>query len=232
MNFDETKTHYEMAGKGPNPHTIVRHLWTEEDFQNREDETVLDIFDFPFSHEKTFCDYGCGVGYTIKIAAPKCKKYYGVDISQSLLKIAARSHVFWNVELLVSDGKSVPLPDNSVDILCSEQVMQHILEDKFLGREIVTELSKEFYRVSTEDASFCIQFPKKSAYDHGVEKSFLKKLFKDCKIVEIDNWYYHVIKNVVKNNKPMWLNNGDFKERDLKYFGDKYVDYSKKQFDI
>lgn len=226
MDFEQTKTHYEIAGQGANPYTIVRHLWTDKDFKNRTDETVLDLFDFPFSSEKTFCDYGCGLGYTCKIAAPLSKKYFGIDISQSLLKHAAKNNAYnGKVEWLVSDGKAIPLPDNSVDILISEQVVQHILEDNFKGKEIFEGLVKEFYRISTDNAAFCIQVPKVGAYVHGVSKKYLSKLFKDCSIVEIDNWYFHVIKNVQRNNTEMWLNVGKFRERDIELFGSKYVDF-------
>jgi len=56
-------------------------------------------------------------------AAKQVKKVYALDVSDV---ITQHKQFPENVELILSDGVSVPLPENSVDIAYSNQLMEHL----------------------------------------------------------------------------------------------------------
>jgi SAM-dependent methyltransferase len=58
--------------------------------------------------------------------AKHVKKVYALDVSNEITKNLAMPD---NFELIISDGCSVPLPDNSVDIAYSHQLMEHLHPD-------------------------------------------------------------------------------------------------------
>jgi ubiquinone/menaquinone biosynthesis C-methylase UbiE len=108
---------------------ITRHDWRAEDFVSRRDETVVNLFDFKLSKEDVFVDLGFGIGHTIKLVAPYVKEYIGIDPAQNQIETAkSLFHDYNNVNFVLNDGESIPLEDNSVDVLISEQVLQHVLE--------------------------------------------------------------------------------------------------------
>lgn len=58
--------------------------------------------------------------------AQHVNKVYAVDVSN---EVTRRSELPTNFELLISDGCSVPVPENSVDIAFSHQLMEHLHPD-------------------------------------------------------------------------------------------------------
>lgn len=58
--------------------------------------------------------------------AKHVKKVYALDVSNEITKNLAMPA---NFELIISDGCSVPLPDNSVDVAYSHQLMEHLHPD-------------------------------------------------------------------------------------------------------
>jgi SAM-dependent methyltransferase len=58
--------------------------------------------------------------------AKHVKKVYALDVSNEITKNLTMPA---NFELIISDGCSVPLPDNSVDVAYSHQLMEHLHPD-------------------------------------------------------------------------------------------------------
>ena len=67
----------------------------------------------------------------------------------------------------------------------------------------------------------CIQVPKYPSYGHGLELDEILDFFKgkNVTVAEIDHWYYHLIRGIKRNSTPMWLNQGEFRKRDIEKFG-------------
>jgi SAM-dependent methyltransferase len=58
--------------------------------------------------------------------APGIRQVYGLDVSQ---KITEQLSLPSNFKLILSDGSSVPLPPESVDVAYSNQLMEHLHPD-------------------------------------------------------------------------------------------------------
>src|SRR5688572_4121863 len=74
----------------------------------------------------TYLELGPGdCSLAIKVAS-RVRKVYAVDVSDQITKAIELPH---NLELIISDGSSVPVPDNSIDIAYSDQLMEHLHPD-------------------------------------------------------------------------------------------------------
>lgn len=92
---------------------------------------------------ESILDFGCGTGRLTEFMAKDFKKVIGVDISGTMI-IQGRQRLknLKNVELLEIDGQHIPLPGDSIDIVLSYLVFQHIKT-----REMVEGAFAEIYRV-------------------------------------------------------------------------------------
>lgn len=91
----------------------------------------------------TILDIGCGIGRMVKYMARYFKKVIGIDISGEMIRQGREKlKRLDNVELIETDGETIPLPDDSVDFVFSYLVFQHMK-----SREMVEKNFKETYRV-------------------------------------------------------------------------------------
>jgi ubiquinone/menaquinone biosynthesis C-methylase UbiE len=106
----------------------------EEDYK----KLVIDdeIITAHFAHKEncTALEIGCGAGRLLRPMAKDFGRVIGIDVSEEMIK-HARDRV--DAELIVTDGASIPLEDNSVDFVFSYLVFQHIksyvtVEDNFM----------------------------------------------------------------------------------------------------
>jgi ubiquinone/menaquinone biosynthesis C-methylase UbiE len=79
--------------------------------------------------ESVVLDYGCGPGFAAAAVSKQARTVYGADIAPSILSCAALLNGRPNVEYLpVVDGKVQGLDDQSVDLVYSFAVLQHLTE--------------------------------------------------------------------------------------------------------
>jgi ubiquinone/menaquinone biosynthesis C-methylase UbiE len=85
-----------------------------------------------------FADLGCGEGYLSLFLAQRAGWSIGLDFTASSLQVlkAQPEHNGRQLQLLVASGDSVPLPDTSVDKLLCNHVLEHVLDDDAVMREI------------------------------------------------------------------------------------------------
>ena len=84
------------------------------------------------SRDTIFADLGCGSGYFTIPASLIVKKVYAIDVQEEMLDIVRkkiRVEKLTNIEILLSNESSIPLPDNSVDVLFMANVF-HELDDR------------------------------------------------------------------------------------------------------
>lgn len=77
----------------------------------------------------TFLEVGAGDCALSTRVAATAGQVYAVDISDQ-----ARSALPANVDLVISDGRSVPVPAGSVDLAFSDQLMEHLHPDDALDQ--------------------------------------------------------------------------------------------------
>jgi SAM-dependent methyltransferase len=71
-------------------------------------------------------DIACGSGYGTQVLATEAQHVYGVDVSADAVAYARAHFDAPNVEFLVGDAVSIPLPDDSVDVVVTFETIEHI----------------------------------------------------------------------------------------------------------
>lgn len=76
--------------------------------------------------ESTFLEIGagdCALSYAV---APHVRQVYALEVSEEIVRSEDAPP---NVELVISDGTSIPVPEGSIDLAYSNQVMEHLHPD-------------------------------------------------------------------------------------------------------
>ena len=113
--------------------------------------------------ELSFLELGAGDCRLSFEVAKHVKIVYAVDVSSEITK---NSRCPKNFSLILSDGCSVPLPDNSVDIVYSNQVIEH------LHPEDVLEQTQHVYRVLKTGGRYICVTPNSLSGPHDVSRDF------------------------------------------------------------
>lgn len=82
--------------------------------------------------EMVLADLGCGTGFFTIPASLRVKKVYALDVQREMLDILQdkiKKQKLANIETILSEESSIPLPDSSVDVLLMANVF-HELEDR------------------------------------------------------------------------------------------------------
>ena len=135
-------------------------LWNVQTQNDRKWSQILSL------ENKVVLDVGCGDGRFCHDAVHrfKAKKAYGLDIATVALEITEK-YKTEKMEFFDSDASEIPLPDNSVDILTSFQVMEHFPQAK------IDQIFQEFYRVTRQGWIFAISHQDNKRI-HDCDKAF------------------------------------------------------------
>ncbi|MFZ3382650.1 MAG: class I SAM-dependent methyltransferase [Candidatus Methanoperedens sp.] len=121
------------------------------------------IFDkLGLTGEMVLADLGCGTGFFSIPASKRVKKVFALDIQQEMLDLVlekTKKEKITNIEILLSEESSIPLPGNYVDVLLIVNVF-HELQDKL-------SILKEVKRVLTKKGRLIIIDWKKIEMDAG-----------------------------------------------------------------
>jgi ubiquinone/menaquinone biosynthesis C-methylase UbiE len=98
-------------------------------------------------------EIGCGAGRLTRSIGSDFSTVYGVDVAEGMISYA-RQHVGGNVKLYVTDGVTLPIPDQSVKAVFSFIVFLH-----FDNHEHAEAYFREIARVLKPDGSIMIQLP-------------------------------------------------------------------------
>lgn len=135
----------------------------------------------------TFLEVGpgdCSLSFEV---AKFVKQVYAVDVSDEISKSLAQPP---NFKLILSDGTSVPLPPNSVDIAYSHQLMEHLHQD-----DAFEQLQNIYSALSPGGSYFCLT-PNRLNGPHDVSKHFEKAAtgfhMKEYTTSELSKLFYKV----------------------------------------
>lgn len=115
------------------------------------DDLIAQMLD---AREMTVLEIGCGIGRLSEFLSPLVNKLYAVDISEEMIsKAKARLSNLNNIQFIATDGKSFPIQDQSIDVVFSFIVFQHMP-----SIEVIKENLREISRVLNPGGLAKIQF--------------------------------------------------------------------------
>ena len=88
---------------------------------------------------QSLLDVGCGNGANTALFTKAVPKVAGVDVEPERLSTArefARTHGLDNVEYVISDGRTIPYPDDSFDYVTCFDVLEHVDDEQGTLSEI------------------------------------------------------------------------------------------------
>lgn len=112
---------------------------------------------------EVYLEIGCGDGDIAAAVAKRVKKVYALDVSSVITSRNAENE---NIELVITDGVSIPVPPNSVDFAYSNQLMEHLHPD-----DALEQLRNVFAALAPGGTYFCIT-PNRLSGPHDVSRQF------------------------------------------------------------
>ncbi|MBN1913037.1 MAG: class I SAM-dependent methyltransferase [Candidatus Omnitrophica bacterium] len=182
------------------PERIVPHQTTGGPLASH-----LKRYDFAshFTKDRIVLDVACGMGYGTFFLSDFARTVDGVDISSESIAYAKSHYKKSNIEFYVMDACKLKFPDQSYDIVCSFETLEHL--------DYPEEFLKEVKRVIKKTGVFIVSTPhaRKTTYKpsnpfHKFElsytdfESFLKKYFARVEIFgerrKQSNFHYYLQK--------------------------------------
>jgi SAM-dependent methyltransferase len=97
----------------------------------------------PLVEGKSVLDLGCGEGYGVDLLATRAEEAVGVDLAPEALYHARRTYRRGNLRFLYMDINQLGLEDDSFDVVCSLQVIEHLHDTHPFMQEIMRVLKPE-----------------------------------------------------------------------------------------
>jgi ubiquinone/menaquinone biosynthesis C-methylase UbiE len=130
--------------------------WTDEDFYEtgRSDwRELLERWEKYGLRKESCLEIGCGAGRLTRHIGQDFRTVYGVDVAEGMIAYA-REHVGNNVHLRVTDGVTLPVPNESITAVFSVIVFLH-----FDRSEHAAAYFREVARVLQPGGTIMIQLP-------------------------------------------------------------------------
>lgn len=90
----------------------------------------------PFCAGKDVLDAGCGVGYGTAHLAEAARRVVGVDVAADAIAYARAHYAAPNVDFVQADVLSLPFEDESFDVVCSFETIEHVRDAEALVAEL------------------------------------------------------------------------------------------------
>jgi SAM-dependent methyltransferase len=113
--------------------------------------------------DATFLEIGPGDCALSIAAARRVRKVFAVDVSR---EIGAGVQLLKNLELAISDGCSIPVPEGSIDVAYSDQLMEHLHPD-----DAAEQLTNIYSALAPGGVYVCIT-PNRWSGPHDVSRYF------------------------------------------------------------
>jgi SAM-dependent methyltransferase len=95
--------------------------------------------------------------------ATKVRKVYALEVSEEITRGVSPTSAF---EVIYSDGCSIPLPDRTIEVAYSNQVMEHVHPDD------AVEQLQNIYKVLTPGGVYICITPNRLAGPHDISQHF------------------------------------------------------------
>lgn len=143
---------------------------------------------------KVVLDIASGSGYGTEILSRHAKSIIGVDVSQGAIDFAKKEYSGKNITYKKSDGKTIPLPDNTFDVVVSFETIEHLEDYKFFMQEIK--------RVLKDDGLFILSTPNELEFAEG--NHFHLHEFEQDELIGLAKEYYTDVKPFFQST---WIGN-------------------------
>lgn len=110
-----------------------------------------------------FLEVGCGNCQLSFAISKQVKQVFAVDVSEEITKGLDFPD---NVELIISDGCNIPIPENSIDVAYSHQLMEHLHPDDAI------EQLQNIYNVLQQGGAYICVTPNRLCGPHDISKYF------------------------------------------------------------
>lgn len=115
-------------------------------------------------------DYGCGYGYSTTDLAKFARKVYGIESNNHVIEQAKHIHSkYKNVTFCKSIGFNIPIPDESVDVVYSNDFIEHLHPD-----DLITHL-KEILRILSPKGCYICITPNRKYGPFDITEAFLPR---------------------------------------------------------
>ena len=155
---------------------------------------------FPNKNKITILEIGCGAGRLLKPMSRDFEKVIGVDISELMIfQIKQRIKNLNNIIAIVTDGQSIPLLYNSVDLVFSYTVFQHIKNYTTIENNF-----KNIYKILKPSCIFkvllgCVKYKNMDSWWSGI--CFTEEMIDD--LINISG--YKLLKREYTLDNRVWL---------------------------
>ncbi|PIN86225.1 hypothetical protein COV19_05445 [Candidatus Woesearchaeota archaeon CG10_big_fil_rev_8_21_14_0_10_44_13] len=156
-----------------------KDYFLERAYPNMEDRTtflehiVRYRFALDFVKGKVVLDDACGTGYGTAILSKKAKKAIGIDASDKAIKLSKKGFHGNNLGFEQMDSTKLRFKDNSFDVVCSFETIEHIKNQELFLKEAARVLKKDgILIISTPNKEFFKKINSKPNPFHKKELSF------------------------------------------------------------
>jgi SAM-dependent methyltransferase len=111
----------------------------------------------------TFLEVGAGDCALSVAVSQRVRQAYAVDVSDEIMRGVDLPP---NVELRISNGIDMPVPENSIDVAYSNQVMEHLHPDDAFDQ------LRSIYRTLSADGVYVCITPNRMSGPHDISKHF------------------------------------------------------------
>lgn len=151
----------ELFGRVPDHPQLALKL--DEELRCRTVAHRLALLNNYLKPNSTYLELGPGdCSLAIEIAK-QVRKVYAVDVSREITKDIELPD---NMELVISDGSSIPVPDNSIDLAYSDQLMEHLHTDD------AAEQLQNIYQALAPGGTYVCITPNRLSGPHDVSRTF------------------------------------------------------------
>ncbi len=90
----------------------------------------------PFCADREVLDAGCGVGYGSAYLAQTARRVVAVDVDPDAIEYARRRYDAANVEFVHADVVAMPFADDTFDVACSFETIEHVRDPEALVAQL------------------------------------------------------------------------------------------------